>query len=118
MVNLLRNACEAMPAEGTVRIWTEGAPSEPDSVASFLRIHFLDDGSGIPPELGERVFDPFVTTKEEGTGFGLPLAVQALENLGGSITLAEPTSGEGAHFLIELPRHRDPDLPGPRKEEE
>jgi signal transduction histidine kinase len=102
-VNLLRNAGEAMPGGGRVRIWTETTAPKPVDRPGSVRIHVVDEGPGIPPELRETVFDPFVSTKDGGTGFGLALAMQAVEGHGGSIVLQEPAPGQGAHFVVELP---------------
>ena len=103
IVNLLRNAGEAMSDGGTVRMWTETVAGGADGLPSSVRIHVVDQGPGIPPDLREKIFDPFVSTKEGGTGFGLALALQAVEGHGGSIVLTESAPGEGAHFLVELP---------------
>lgn len=61
-----------------------------------------DDGPGVPAELGARVFEPFVSSKERGTGLGLPLASRVLSFLGGELQLLNP--GErGARFRVRLP---------------
>jgi two-component system NtrC family sensor kinase len=98
-LNLLLNAAEAMPDGGNLRISTSGSES-----ATRLEIRIADDGPGIPPDLRERVFRPFVSTKSGGTGLGLPLAQRAIEEHGGQLTLApEPRAGHGTEFLIDLP---------------
>ena len=65
------------------------------------RISIRDHGPGIPPELEGRIFDPYCTGKEGGTGLGLALAKQTVEHHGGSIAV-ERTPGGGATFLIGL----------------
>lgn len=119
-VNLLVNAEEAMPGGGTVRISTEnGRDADSEDV---IRIRVQDDGPGVPEDVREQIFRPFVTTKKDGTGFGLAVARQAVQEHGGRIRLErdgspESTAGaagdgsasasrRGASFMIDLPLHR------------
>lgn len=97
--NLLRNAVEAMNGRGTIDVHI--APR----LSGGVRIRLRDHGPGIPAELGDRVFDPYVTTKAEGTGLGLSLVRQTFDAHGGRIRL-EPAQGGGAAFVIELPARR------------
>ena len=94
--NLLRNAAEALGGEGTIDVHVTGGP---DGVA----ITIADHGPGVPPEVRDHVFEPYVTTKPEGTGLGLALVRQTVEAHGGAITLAE-TPGGGATFTVTLAR--------------
>jgi signal transduction histidine kinase len=65
-----------------------------------------DDGPGVPRELRERLFDPFVTSgKDGGTGLGLAIAQNLAEAHGGRLTLLDRSPG--AHFRIELPLERE-----------
>lgn len=96
LFNLLRNAEEAMPDGGKIRITlTEQLP---DRVALTVE----DEGVGLDPSVSERVFDPFVTTKQTGTGLGLAVTRQILESHSGSIHCENRETG-GARFVIELP---------------
>ncbi len=94
LTNLLRNAMEAAPA---VRITIAASVR-----GGRLELVVQDDGPGVPAELGARMFEPFVSTKERGTGLGLPLCVRVLSFLGGDLALLNP--GEvGACFRVRLP---------------
>src|SRR5437773_2651546 len=92
--NLLRNASEAMGGRGSIEI----AVSRD---GNGLAVTIADQGSGLPEDLRERVFEPYFTTKRDGTGLGLALVRQTSEAHNGSITVAE-TPGGGATFSIVL----------------
>ena len=78
-LNLIKNACEALGSEGKVTIRTFYDPSLrlplPDGTGRRLPLHveIIDNGSGLPTALANHVFDPFVTTKNNGKGLGLAL---------------------------------------------
>lgn len=94
--NLVKNAIQALPSrEGRIVIHTRIGG---DSVSIAVE----DSGPGIPPELRERVFDLYFTTKDGGTGVGLPLVRQAAEMHGGKVRMDENPSG-GMLVTIELP---------------
>jgi signal transduction histidine kinase len=61
-----------------------------------------DDGSGIDPALGDRLFDPFATGRADGTGLGLAISRQIAERHGGSLRLV-PSTGSGTAFELRLP---------------
>jgi two-component system, NtrC family, nitrogen regulation sensor histidine kinase NtrY len=92
--NIIRNAVEACGGEGELEIFA--AP-----VAEGARITIRDHGPGIPPELEDRIFDPYFTGKEGGTGLGLALAKQTIELHRGTIAV-ERTRGGGATFVVRL----------------
>lgn len=99
MLALMMNAADAMPQGGN--LWLT---SESSREGSFVRITVRDDGSGIPPEILSRIFEPFLTTKETGKGVGLGLAIShsILERHDGSIDVkSEP--GRGTIFTVILP---------------
>lgn len=87
--NLLRNAAEAQPEGGTIRIHTYYEASlrvrRPDGsgAALPLQVAIEDDGPGIPPEIAEHVFEPFVSGRENGTGLGLALVSKIVTEHGG-----------------------------------
>lgn len=96
--NLLANALDASPANGTVRI---GAQRNGGSV----EFHVSDDGPGVPHELRARLFEPFFTTKRpgRGTGLGLAIAHAIVRGHGGSIQVDETGLGRGAIFRVTIP---------------
>ncbi len=97
--NVLRNAYEAVPEKGTVRLVL--AETEIDGRA-FVRLTIADDGPGIPEKDWENIFEPFFTTKSSGVGLGLSSARKILEQHGGTIRVVR-TAGRGAAFEILLP---------------
>ena len=93
--NIIRNAVEACGEHGTIEIL-----SAPDG-GEGVRMEIRDHGPGIPPELGDRVFDPYCTGKSGGTGLGLALVKQTIELHGGTIGVSE-TPGGGATFQVRI----------------
>jgi signal transduction histidine kinase/HAMP domain-containing protein len=98
LINLLKNAREAMPAGGRVRVQASA-----DESGVLLRV--ADDGPGIVPEQRARVFDLFYTTKTGGTGLGLPLSQQIVVAHGGFIR-CESAEGAGTVFELWFPLYR------------
>ncbi len=96
LLNLSRNAMQAMPEGGHLRVTSL---REPDR----LILSVEDTGSGIPSEELGRIFDPFFTTKENGTGLGLAIVKKIVEFHGGNIR-AESVPGKGTRFTIHLPQ--------------
>jgi len=89
----------AVPADGS------GAPPPAGPAPRALVLEVADTGPGVPAELRERVFYPFFTTKQRGSGIGLALAQKVAASHGGSLELAElaPAAGPGACFRLRLP---------------
>lgn len=95
--NLLANALDATPDGGTVAVLLT---SDADAGQAVLRVQ--DSGAGIPPEIRDRIFEPFTTTKEKGTGLGLALVLSILEAHNGTIEVhSEP--GSPTAFTVRLP---------------
>jgi len=94
--NLLRNASEAMG--GTGRIDVAVTPAG----AGGCSVTIADHGPGVPAELKSRLFEPYFTTKADGTGLGLALVRQTVEAHGGSVSIGD-TPGGGATFTIAFP---------------
>jgi two-component system, cell cycle sensor histidine kinase and response regulator CckA len=114
LMNLVVNACDAMPEGGKIIIETANADlgeelaSQYDSVQSgpHVMLKISDTGCGIDAETQEHIFEPFFTTKEvgKGTGLGLSTAYGIVKQSGGSIWV-ESEVGRGATFRIYLPQH-------------
>ena len=99
LLNVVSNAVEAAGDSGHVWI-TIARPDEP---GGFVRVSVADDGSGVPDDLRDRIFNPFFTTKDSGTGLGLAIVHRIIELHGGRITV-EDREGGGAVFTIWLPQ--------------
>jgi len=95
--NLIKNAYDAMPNGGKLRITTVVSDES-------VEIIFADQGCGIAPDVMDTIFEPFVTTKEIGKGVGLGLSIckRIIERYQGAIRV-ESTPGEGSTFTVELP---------------
>ena len=95
LLNIIKNAIEASPEGSTVEIELE---REGDRGWVAIR----DQGPGIPDDIRAEIFEPFFTTKSEGTGLGLAMTQQIVEEHDGELEI-ESTEGDGATFHIELP---------------
>jgi signal transduction histidine kinase len=103
-VNLVQNALDAMPRGGEVRI---SAAVE----GSFAMVEVADTGPGIADEVRSQLFQPFVSHgKKNGLGLGLALARQTLLDHGGDLWAA-PQEGEGARFILRMPRTKSAEPP-------
>jgi len=109
LVNLLLNAVEAMGSRGNLRVGTQLRPgtglasaAPEDAQQTRLWITIEDTGSGIPAEIMERLFEPFVTTKPKGTGLGLAITQGIVRQHRGTIVAKSPP-GQGTTFTITLP---------------
>ncbi|MCY1017540.1 sensor histidine kinase [Pyxidicoccus sp. MSG2] len=98
LVNLVQNAVEAMPSgrTGEVSVLAEGGEAGPWSV------RVVDDGSGIPPDVLPKIFEPLFTTKTRGTGLGLAIVANMVQRHGGTISVRSE-AGRGSEFTIQLP---------------
>jgi nitrogen fixation/metabolism regulation signal transduction histidine kinase len=100
LLNLIQNAADALAAAGTPspKILVELARQDDGSRALAVE----DNGPGVAPELGDTIFDPYVTTKRAGTGLGLAISKKIVVEHGGSIT-AGPSELGGARLRVTLP---------------
>jgi len=95
LLNLMKNAIQAMPEGGvqTISLRQQG---------DFIHISIRDSGIGISPDHLQRIFDPFWTSKTQGTGLGLALCRKVAEEHGGNLTV-ESSVGVGSNFVVTLP---------------
>jgi len=109
IINLVKNARDAMPDGGSIDVTTCRASAEGSDAVS---VSVSDTGPGVPAPIAERVFESFFTTKprDKGTGLGLAVGKRIVEEHGGTISLANRVEG-GAMFRIVLPA-ADPPLEG------
>jgi PAS domain S-box-containing protein len=115
--NIVLNACEAMPVGGTVRVHmknvTIGEKSGmPLTKGNYVEIDITDSGPGIPGEYLSRIFDPYFTTKQKGSGLGLATSYSIIKKHGGVITVNSQL-GSGSTFSLYLPASEQ--RPSPRE---
>ena len=101
-INLALNALDAMPDGGTL-VFEAGQSN------GHLSVHVRDTGSGIPPEIGRRIFEPFFTSKDpgQGTGLGLSVSYGIIESHGGRIDF-DSVVGKGSTFSVRIPIRTKP----------
>jgi len=112
LVNMIYNAVDAMPSGGEVRVSTQ-------ETRERVVIHITDTGTGMGPEVKQRLFDPFFTTKgKAGTGMGLAVSFGIIRRHDGSIEV-DSEVGRGTTFKISLPKVTAelPEMPGERPTE-
>jgi two-component system sensor kinase FixL len=100
LLNLLRNALEALGSDPPVD--REIVVRTSRNAAGDCEVAVCDNGPGVAPEILDRMFDPFLTTKKKGTGLGLPMSRTIAQAHGGSIR-HEPVSPRGSCFTLTLP---------------
>jgi signal transduction histidine kinase len=98
VLNLAANALQAMPGGGQLECRTRWLPA-----AGEAELRVRDTGPGVPADARDRLFEPFFTTRAEGTGLGLALCREIVRQHGGRIDLADG-DGRGAEFVVRLPR--------------
>ena len=98
LLNLIKNAQAAMPNGGLLTIATQTSDNE-------IRISVCDTGTGISEENLKKIFEPYFTTKDNGTGLGLTLVFKIIREHRGEISV-ESREGEGTNFEIILPAHQ------------
>jgi len=114
--NLAINAREAMPDGGTLTVTGRNLDLAPDNrlgleSGPYILVQVRDEGTGIPPEDRQQIFDPYFTRKEQGNGLGLAVAYAVMKKHEGLITVdSEPGSGSTfSLYLPALPGHRPKD---------
>lgn len=101
LVNLVKNALEAMPDGGKL-----GISTGLEENYAFLAVE--DTGTGIAPDILAKVFNPFFSTKGKGAGLGLAMTKKIVDNLGGSVEL-DSTEGKGTRVVLRLPPYTSVD---------
>jgi signal transduction histidine kinase len=108
ILNLVINARDAMPEGGVIRISTdvvmerETSRSKP-TPGVFVCVRVRDNGQGMPPDVLDRIFDPYFTTKGDvGTGLGIPQVLAFMKSIGGRISV-NSNVGEGTEFELRFP---------------
>lgn len=96
LLNLALNACQAMPAGGSLR-------ADAGATESWVTVDLFDTGVGMSPQVLERIFELYYTTKTEGSGIGLSMVYRIIKLHGGEIEV-ESTVGTGTRFRLMLPR--------------
>jgi signal transduction histidine kinase len=94
--NLIINALQVTPAGSVVRV---SVRRESGALVWIV----ADEGTGVPPDLRARIWEPFFTTKQRGTGLGLAIVRKRVAEVGGEARLAPQREGEGARFELRLP---------------
>jgi PAS domain S-box-containing protein len=107
LMNLCLNARDAMPQGGRLTLQTEEIDTHNgNGHAGWVRVAVQDTGQGMSEAVRARIFDPFFSTKEHGTGLGLAVVQQIIQGHGGEIKVwSQP--GQGSRFEIWLPRRKD-----------
>lgn len=95
-INLLKNGIEAMPNGGTITIEVKKQGS------NKVKILFIDTGDGVPEHILDRIGEPFISTKEKGTGLGLMISRQIIENHNGSFHLWSDTKGTVIEIILPI----------------
>jgi signal transduction histidine kinase len=102
-MNLILNAIQAMKRGGSISIATRPHSKDQSGQAGqFVQVEIQDTGMGIPEENLDHIFDPFFTNKDEGSGLGLSISHQIVQEHGGYITV-ESKAGVGTSFFVNIP---------------
>ncbi|WP_335921265.1 sensor histidine kinase [Shewanella chilikensis] len=110
LINLVVNAAHAMDGKGRIWIRTYDWVEHDEPVG--IKIEIEDEGSGIPQEQLSRIFDPFYTTRKDGTGLGLSLSYGIIKRIGGTIEVSS-TLGKGTQFTVSIYHMAKEDQSGP-----
>ncbi len=110
---VFRNLFENSLAARSDPVWIEVAASTSlYDGKQFLEVSVRDNGPGLSPEAKQKVFEPFYTTKQQGTGLGMAISKRILEAHGGDLSLGHPKAG-GAQFILQLPLSEPAPEPAP-----
>lgn len=96
LVNVIKNAIEAMPSGGTLSLRARREDN-------FVRIDVIDNGEGIKPEVQDQIFNPFFSTKNSGAGLGLAMTRKVVEDMGGKVTFESmPATGTTVSLFVPV----------------
>ena len=120
--NLVINACQAMSGGGTIRIAAQNAEiTAKDGIplpeGKYVRVSIEDKGTGIADEHLQRIFDPYFTTKQKGSGLGLSIVYSVIRNHNGHVAV-KSRPGVGTTFIIYLPASTERVIRKRRKEKD
>jgi two-component system, cell cycle sensor histidine kinase and response regulator CckA len=108
LLNLAVNARDAMPEGGTLTLCSARVVEQPPETGvpsgHYIAVEVTDTGSGIPPDVLPRIFDPFFSTKTGGTGLGLSTVHDIVRRVGGQVRI-ETAAGRGTTFRLMFPEH-------------
>jgi signal transduction histidine kinase len=103
LINLIQNAADSVGQNGTIILRARrGKSRSKENLEDAVLLEVEDSGTGIAPEVQDKLFDPFFSTKEDGTGLGLPIAARIIDKHGGALDF-DTQVGQGTTFRIELP---------------
>jgi two-component system nitrogen regulation sensor histidine kinase NtrY len=110
LTNIIKNATEGIAAGKAEGVMEKGRilvtlKITPENIAE---IDVIDNGKGLPKENRQRLLEPYMTTRAEGTGLGLPIVAKILEDHGGGLELLDAPSGRGACIRLFIPTGRGP----------
>ncbi|MBU0961852.1 MAG: PAS domain S-box protein, partial [Proteobacteria bacterium] len=120
--NIMLNASNAMPNGGIVKVSCENVPPASSTISHlpktgrYVKMKITDTGTGIPANVLDKIFDPYFSTKQEGSGIGLAITHSIINKHGGHIS-AESTPGIGTIFTIYLPASTQRSVPVRKAEE-
>jgi signal transduction histidine kinase len=95
LMNIIKNAIAAMPEGGSLRVWTERRGDE-------VQLNIADTGVGMSEDVAEKIFEPYFTTKDFGSGIGLTLVYKVVKEHLGEVSV-DTEEGKGTTFTISFP---------------
>jgi|WetSurMetagenome_2_1015567.scaffolds.fasta_scaffold00033_62 signal transduction histidine kinase len=104
-INLLLNSVQAMPEGGKIEVRISGSAPGDNSVSPEVKMSVRDNGAGMDEETKARIFEPFFSTKDRGTGLGMSITLGIITAHGGHITI-DSFPGRGTEFIISLPTEK------------
>ena len=107
LINLIQNAADSIEVDGTITLRARQDTRRLEDCASdVVVLEVQDTGGGISPDVQNRLFDPFFSTKQGGTGLGLSIAAQIVNNHHGKLEF-QTQPGQGTTFAIVLPAEQE-----------